>query len=145
MKSEHSRLWLIGSFIKSWFKVTFKILWNVILLAYDLFNYLARWLGPVENSISGKINKTEFLRVIQLALAGGGGVYEAFHYIFNNVGSYVTDPVLAATIKGFVEYSQKHWYFLHIILIVFVLDFLRRMYAHGTTADYNSDTDTTTS
>lgn len=86
-----------------------------------MWKKIKEWFGPVADSIKGKINLTEFWRVIITAVLTAlttGGLAEALLYFQNNIGLF------------FPEYNAPEYATLAFIITA-ILDFIRRTYIHG--------------
>jgi len=130
-------------FVWSVIKVTLNVLTDTIKLLYRFFVWLVQkiiwliqeliiFLGPVYNSIRGKINEKELYRVITLAASVGTTFWGAVEYVYNHVHEFVNDPITVAQINTFVAVAQKNWLFVTVPLVVFIGDLLRRKFLHGT-------------
>ena len=86
-----------------------------------MWEKLKAWFGPVANSIRGKINVTELVRIILTAVVAGmgaGGVGAALDYLQANIGTVL------------VEVSPEFTSIL-MFMIATIFDFIRRKYYHG--------------
>lgn len=108
---------------------------NVFLTIFHAINklviFLINYLSPCAESIRGELNEQEVYRVVSVTLSSGGSIYAILKGLYGNVDTLVTNPVLANQIKIVVESLKNENFPLVIMIVIFILDSLRRKYAHG--------------
>lgn len=94
----------------------------------EKINNLAKsYFGAGINSIRGYLDVEEMVKCMTTALASGGSVLIAIQTIANNVGSFISDPIIAQNIKIIVDnYQVKNWTMIAVSGLVLIIEVLRR-------------------
>jgi hypothetical protein len=122
------------NFFKSLLVLTYRTIYSILHIVVDLSINLITFLGPVLNSVYGKINEQELYRIIALSASVGGGLAGSLKYIADNAKNYISDPTILLFVQTLVTTVSNNLVLTGIVLAVFLIDFYRRKYQHGDSA-----------
>ncbi len=72
------------------------------------------FFGPVWNSVKGKINLEELIRILILSITTSTSALGAMSFIYTHISEFVTDPMLITLISSIVG------------IVTFGVDYFRR-------------------
>jgi len=112
-------------------KAEIKLIKNLCYNTYQIIKYIVvsayRFLGPVTGSVYNHINPEELYRVLTLAVSAGGGTWGTLQFLLDNVDQTL-DKVWAPPVKVFLLSLRNNYAVLGVIIMVFILDLMRRKY-----------------
>jgi hypothetical protein len=101
--------------------------WYMWLALKRMWEYFCNFLGPVADSVYGKINLKEFYRTVQLAGGVGGGIWGFLAYLGDNCTSIIQNDTFCFFFK-MITHPGKNTFYIAVceFILVLLLDLLRR-------------------
>ena len=136
-----NRIVTLYNFTWLFIRVLIQIIVNIIFLIIDIINWMVvhigwlisfvvNFLGPVSNSVVGKINQKELYRILALASSSGITMETLIKTLEDNSDKWISDEAYASFVRAMLNGLEHNYFALTTAVVIFIGDFIRRMY-HG--------------